>query len=85
MPRLVHPRRLATAALAAVVATGLVATVGLTVNASAASAADTCAQKSRPAGKVLQGYWENWDGAQRRAPGLGWIPINDSRRQHGTT
>src|SRR3954447_15436081 len=23
----------------------------------------TCAGKSRPAGKVLQGYWENWDGA----------------------
>jgi hypothetical protein len=21
----------------------------------------TCAVKSRPAGKVLQGYWENWD------------------------
>jgi chitinase len=45
----------------------------------------TCAVKSRPAGKVLQGYWENWDGASNGVhPGLGWIPINDSRlAQHG--
>nr|WP_245665991.1 carbohydrate-binding protein [Actinoplanes subtropicus] len=45
----------------------------------------TCAVKSRPAGKVLQGYWENWDGAANGVhPGLGWIPINDSRiLQHG--
>jgi chitinase len=36
--------------------------------------------KSRPAGKVLQGYWENWDGAANGVhPGLGWIPITDSR------
>jgi chitinase len=45
----------------------------------------TCAVKSRPAGKVLQGYWENWDGAANGVhPGLGWIPITDSRiAQHG--
>nr|WP_296068623.1 glycosyl hydrolase family 18 protein [uncultured Actinoplanes sp.] len=45
----------------------------------------TCAVKSRPGGKVLQGYWENWDGASNGVhPGLGWIPINDSRiAQHG--
>jgi chitinase len=45
----------------------------------------TCAVKSKPAGKVLQGYWENWDGAANGVhPGLGWIPITDSRlRQHG--
>ncbi|GAB3939058.1 hypothetical protein GCM10027614_20460 [Micromonospora vulcania] len=45
----------------------------------------TCAVKSRPAGKVLQGYWENWDGASNGVhPGLGWIPITDSRLgQHG--
>ena len=45
----------------------------------------TCAVKSRPAGKVLVGYWENWDGASNGVhPGLGWIPINDSRlAQHG--
>lgn len=40
----------------------------------------TCAVKSRPAGKVLQGYWENWDGASNGVhPGLGWIPITDAR------
>jgi chitinase len=45
----------------------------------------TCPVKSRPAGKVLQGYWENWDGASNGVhPPLGWIPITDSRlRQHG--
>ena len=43
-------------------------------------AGTTCAVKSRPAGKVLQGYWENWDGAANGVhPGLGWIPITDSR------
>jgi chitinase len=44
-----------------------------------------CAVKSRPGGKVLQGYWENWDGAANGVhPGLGWIPITDSRlAQHG--
>ncbi|WP_349263735.1 carbohydrate binding domain-containing protein [Actinocrinis sp.] len=45
----------------------------------------TCPVKSRPAGKVIQGYWENWDGALNGVhPGLGWIPINDPRiLQHG--
>jgi chitinase len=48
--------------------------------AGAAAQADTCAVKSRPAGKVLQGYWENWDGAANGVhPPLGWIPITDSR------
>ncbi|AEV83871.1 glycoside hydrolase family 18 [Actinoplanes sp. SE50] len=44
-----------------------------------------CATKGRPAGKVLQGYWENWDGASNGVhPGLGWIPVNDTRiTQHG--
>jgi chitinase len=44
-----------------------------------------CGVKSRPAGKVLQGYWENWDGASNGVhPPLGWIPITDARiRQHG--
>ncbi|WP_405096766.1 carbohydrate-binding protein [Micromonospora sp. NBC_01412] len=41
---------------------------------------ETCAVKPRPAGKVLQGYWENWDGAANGVhPPLGWIPITDSR------
>ena len=52
----------------------------LAVLTPAAHAADTCAVKSRPPGKVLQGYWENWDGAANGVhPGLGWIPITDSR------
>jgi chitinase len=47
---------------------------------TAAIQADTCAVKSRPAGKVLQGYWENWDGAANGVhPPLGWIPITDAR------
>ncbi|MGN9777125.1 carbohydrate-binding protein [Micromonospora sp. H33] len=41
---------------------------------------DTCAGKPKPAGKVLQGYWENWDGASNGVhPPLGWIPITDPR------
>ncbi|MFI9011137.1 chitinase [Actinosynnema sp. NPDC053489] len=49
------------------------------------AAADTCAVQSKPTGKVLQGYWENWDGAVNGVhPPLGWIPITDSRiRAHG--
>ena len=45
----------------------------------------TCPVKSRPGGKVLQGYWENWDGNLNGVhPPLGWIPITDSRMaQHG--
>jgi len=40
----------------------------------------TCPVKSKPAGKVLQGYWENWDGAANGVhPPLGWIPITDPR------
>ncbi|QNP64988.1 chitinase [Streptomyces genisteinicus] len=46
----------------------------------AAAAADTCAVKSKPAGKILQGYWENWDGAANGVhPPFGWTPIDDSR------
>ncbi|WP_447036096.1 chitinase [Streptomyces sp. DSM 118878] len=52
---------------------------------SAAPRAETCAVKSKPAGKVLQGYWENWDGASNGVhPPFGWTPITDSRiREHG--
>lgn len=47
--------------------------------AGAASAADTCAVKSRPAYKVLQGYWENWDGSANGVhPPFGWTPITNS-------
>jgi chitinase len=57
----------------------------LPVVAEAGPLADTCAVKSKPAGKVLQGYWENWDGASNGVhPPLGWIPITDARiKQHG--
>lgn len=55
------------------------------VSNAATPNADTCAVKSKPAGEVVQGYWENWDGAKNGVhPGLGWIPITDSRiGQHG--
>lgn len=45
----------------------------------------TCAVKSKPGGKVLQGYWENWDGSSNGVhPPFGWTPITDSRiRTHG--
>ncbi|MFE1771542.1 chitinase [Streptomyces sp. NPDC059008] len=45
----------------------------------------TCAVKPRPSGKVLQGYWENWDGAANGVhPPFGWTPITDARiRDHG--
>ncbi len=48
-------------------------------------AVETCALRSKPAGKVLQGYWENWDGAANGVhPPFGWTPITDPRiRQHG--
>lgn len=56
-----------------------------TAERNTATAAETCAVKSKPTGKVLQGYWENWDGAANGVhPPLGWIPITDSRiTQHG--
>ncbi|TDD64228.1 glycoside hydrolase family 18 [Actinomadura darangshiensis] len=46
---------------------------------------ETCAVKSKPAGKVLQGYWENWDGASNGVhPPFGWTPIGDPAiKQHG--
>jgi chitinase len=53
--------------------------------AGEAPAADTCALKPRPSGKVLQGYWENWDGASNGVhPPYGWTPIDDAAiGQHG--
>ncbi|MEV6306645.1 glycosyl hydrolase family 18 protein [Actinoplanes sp. NPDC051861] len=55
------------------------------VSPSPSTSQPACAVRGRPAGKVLQGYWENWDGASNGVhPGMGWIPINDSRiTQHG--
>ncbi|MEU9047663.1 MULTISPECIES: chitinase [unclassified Kitasatospora] len=47
---------------------------------TAAAAATGCGQQQRPARKVLQGYWENWDGAANGVhPPLGWIPLTDQR------
>lgn len=52
---------------------------------SASTAAETCAVKSKPEGKVLHGYWENWDGAANGVhPPFGWTPIQDDRiLEHG--
>jgi chitinase len=37
----------------------------------------TCPLLGAPAGKVLVGYWENWDGAANGVhPGMGWIPLS---------
>jgi chitinase len=34
--------------------------------------------KSRPTGKVLQGYWENWDGSLNGVhPPYGWVNVTD--------
>ncbi|MFD0898957.1 glycosyl hydrolase family 18 protein [Actinomadura sediminis] len=46
---------------------------------------DDCAPKGRPSGKVLHGYWENWDGAANGVhPPFGWTPItNPEIRRHG--
>ncbi|MBO9556284.1 carbohydrate-binding protein [Cellulomonas sp.] len=71
--------RMLAAALAVAVTSGLLVAGGL----SAASAADTCAPKARPTGKVLQGYWESWDNSSVH-PGMGYIPLDDTRQaQHG--
>ncbi|KAI0971297.1 chitinase 18-15 [Xylaria arbuscula] len=61
----------------------LPAVVSTLFGAVPALAQDTCDTKGKPAGKVLQGYWENWDGSAIH-PGLGWINISDSDIQgHG--
>ncbi|MEU2432090.1 chitinase [Streptomyces sp. NPDC007861] len=49
-------------------------------SAASTAAAATCPTKPRPSGKVLQGYWENWDGSSNGVhPPFGWTPITDSR------
>lgn len=38
----------------------------------------TCDLTGRPEGKVLVGYWENWDGSSNGVhPGFGWASIDD--------
>ncbi|MEU7164416.1 chitinase [Streptomyces morookaense] len=58
---------------------------GAAAGASPAPYGDTCPVKPRPTSPVLQGYWENWDGAANGVhPPLGWIPITDTHiRDHG--
>ncbi|WP_069884065.1 chitinase [Streptomyces luteocolor] len=77
--------RLLGSALALVCVAQLPAAAAAPESAAPAPRADTCALKPKPAGKVLQGYWENWDGASNGVhPPFGWTPITDSRiREHG--
>ncbi|GAA4553749.1 chitinase [Amycolatopsis samaneae] len=72
--------------IARVLGFGLAATTAVSLvvlgqaDATVPARGDTCAVKSRPSGKVTQGYWENWDGAANGVhPPMGWIPITDSR------
>src|SRR4051794_315620 len=53
--------------------------------ADTAGGAAARAPQPRPAGKVQQGYWENWDGASNGVhPGMGWVPITDPAiTEHG--
>ncbi|MFJ4715390.1 chitinase [Streptomyces sp. NPDC088785] len=80
-----RPRRPRTPRLLAAALTAAATVTTLLVAAPAAPAADTCATKPRPSGKVLQGYWENWDGAANGVhPPFGWTPITDPAiGQHG--
>ncbi|MDI3424314.1 chitinase [Streptomyces luteolus] len=77
---LARPVRLLGAALALVAAAQLPAAA-----APPAPQDEVCAVKPKPTGKVLQGYWENWDGAANGVhPPFGWTPIDDPRiGQHG--
>lgn len=83
-----HPRKslVTLSKMAGLLKTGLLL-LGSTLVAAAplAERADTCATKGKPSGKVLQGYWENWDGSSNGVhPPFGWVPITDSRiKQHG--
>ncbi|MEU3356288.1 chitinase [Streptomyces sp. NPDC037389] len=73
------PRALFRRALPLVACTAL-AFVPHTPVAAGVTREDTCAVKPRPAGKVLQGYWENWDGAANGVhPPFGWTPVDDPR------
>ncbi|HTX91622.1 MAG TPA: carbohydrate-binding protein [Anaerolineales bacterium] len=47
----------------------------LTPTFTSTSGGTTCAVKSAPSGKVLQGYWEAWDGSSVH-PGMGHIPLS---------
>jgi chitinase len=81
----IHRVRRRFSLLAAALTTAVLVPLSVVATAPTASAADTCAVKSRPAGKVLQGYWENWDGSANGVhPPFGWTPITDPAIQsHG--
>lgn len=51
----------------------------------AAPASAACPTKGKPSGKILQGYWENWDGSATGVhPGFGWTAISDPViQEHG--
>ncbi|MFJ5590480.1 chitinase [Streptomyces noursei] len=79
-----------TGRIARLLKTGLAAAcllpmLGVAAPATAAPRSDTCAVKPKPTGKVLQGYWENWDGAANGVhPPFGWTSITDPQiRAHG--
>ncbi|MEU6979219.1 chitinase [Streptomyces sp. NPDC046371] len=73
-------RALGAGLAALLAATALAVPAAQAASSPAAPAADTCALKPRPAGKVLQGYWENWDGSANGVhPPFGWAPIDDPR------
>ncbi|KAL7933854.1 37 kDa chitinase [Trichoderma chlorosporum] len=56
----------------------LLPAIASTLFGTASAQNATCATKGKPAGKVLQGYWENWDGASNGVhPGFGWTPIEN--------
>ncbi len=57
----------------------------LLVSGGGVSAQTTCPTKGKPAGKVLVGYWENWDGSSNGVhPPFGWTPIqNPELPAHG--
>ncbi|WP_432101844.1 chitinase [Streptomyces sp. bgisy091] len=78
-------RLMAVALAAAGAAQALIGTVPVASAADASPAAATCALKTKPQGKVLQGYWENWDGAANGVhPPFGWTSIADPQiPQHG--
>ncbi|KAM0512357.1 hypothetical protein ACHAPE_008923 [Trichoderma viride] len=63
----------------------LLPAIASTLFGTASAQSTTCALKGKPAGKVLMGYWENWDGASNGVhPGFGWTPIeNPIIKQNG--
>src|SRR5262249_20279591 len=71
-------RATATATSTATATRTATATATTPPTATPTTGGTTCAVKSRPAGKVLQGYWESWDGSSNGGhPPDGWKPLHD--------